>query len=321
MPWRSLPEGAESAPDPNDAFLGGVSPLVKDTLANKVSKCVIITGMSGSGKSTALHMLEDLGFYAIENIPPSLLPQLIQVLGKHEEAVQNGVAAVVDIRGETLLDDLLAVIANLRERGLEIKVIFLDASDATLVKRFEETRRRHPLSSDTTILEAIEMERRELSQILEVADVVVQTTDMSLKELRKEILGKIEASEGRLSVIFTSFGFKHGIPQDSDYVIDVRFLPNPFYEPALRSLSGKNREVQEFILSQRDSSCFFNALFELMEQILVLYKNTGKNIVHIAVGCTGGRHRSVAVAEWLVTRLPGNLTVRHRDIDKDTVIT
>lgn len=321
MPLRYLPEGVENAPDPTDDLSGGVGPLVKESLANKVSKCVIITGMSGSGKSTALHMLEDLGFYAIENIPPSLLPQLIQVLGKHEEAVQNGIAAVVDIRGEKLLGDLLAVIGNLRKRGLDIKVIFLDASDSTLVKRFEETRRRHPLSSDSTILEAIEMERRELSQIHEIADVVVQTTDMSLFELRKEILGKIEASEGQLSVIFTSFGFKHGIPQDSDYVIDVRFLPNPFYEPALRSLSGKNREVQEFILSQRDISCFFDALYELMEQVLVLYKNTGKNIVHIAVGCTGGRHRSVAVAEWLGGRLPGNSVVRHRDIDKDTVIT
>jgi len=167
---------------------------MKESLANKVSRCIIITGMSGSGKSTALHMLEDLGYYAIENIPPTLLPQLIQVLGKHEEAVQNGVAAVVDVRGESLLQDLLAVIENLRRRGLDIRVIFLDASDSSLVKRFEETRRRHPLSCDSTILEAIELERVELAQIHELADAVVNTSEMSLSLLRNEILSKIEIS-------------------------------------------------------------------------------------------------------------------------------
>ncbi len=293
---------------------------MKEPLSNRVSRCVIITGMSGSGKSTALHMLEDLGFYAIENIPPSLLPQLIQVLGKHEEAVQNGVAAVVDVRGESLLGDLLAVIGSLRKRGLNIKVIFLDASDSCLVKRFEETRRRHPLSSDLTILEAIHRERKELSQIHEIADVVVETSDMTLSQLRDEILGKMDISEGPLSVIFTSFGFKHGIPQDSDFVIDVRFLPNPFYLPSLRSMSGKDKEVQDFILSQEGVSSFFGALSVLLGQVLSLYRNTGKNIVHIAVGCTGGRHRSVAVAEWLGSQFPGNSTTRHRDIEKDTVI-
>ncbi|MDO9508185.1 MAG: RNase adapter RapZ [Thermovirgaceae bacterium] len=293
---------------------------MKESLVNKVSRCIIITGMSGGGKSTALHMLEDLGYYAIENIPPTLLPQLIQVLGKHEEAVQNGVAAVVDVRGESLLNHLLAVIENLRKRGLDVRVIFLDASDLSLVKRFEETRRRHPLSCDSTILEAINMERSELAHIHEIADAVVDTSVMSLSELRSEILAKIEISEGPLSIIFTSFGFKHGIPADSDYVIDVRFLPNPFYESSLRSLSGKDKKVQEFITSSSEIAEFIKELSALFERIFNLYRNTGKNLIHIAVGCTGGRHRSVAVAEWLGFRFPGNSLVRHRDIEKETVL-
>lgn len=293
---------------------------MKESLANKVSRCIIITGMSGSGKSTALHMLEDLGYYAIENIPPTLLPQLIQVLGKHEEAVQNGVAAVVDVRGESLLKHLIAVIENLRRRGLDVRVIFLDASDSTLVKRFEETRRRHPLSSDSTILEAINMERVELTHIHEIADAVVDTSAMSLAQLRNEILAKIEVSEGPLSIIFTSFGFKHGIPADSDYVVDVRFLPNPFYDSSLRSLSGKDREVQKFITSSGEIREFVDQLVLLFEKVFALYKSTGKNLIHIAVGCTGGRHRSVAVAEWLGECFPKNSIVRHRDIEKETVI-
>jgi UPF0042 nucleotide-binding protein len=293
---------------------------MKESLANKVSRCIIITGMSGSGKSTALHMLEDLGYYAIENIPPTLLPQLIQVLGKHEEAVQNGVAAVVDVRGESLLQDLLAVIENLRRRGLDIRVIFLDASDSSLVKRFEETRRRHPLSCDSTILEAIELERVELAQIHELADAVVNTSEMSLSLLRNEILAKIEISEGPLSIIFTSFGFKHGIPADSDYVIDVRFLPNPFYESSLRNLSGKDRRVQDFITSSGEIVDFVDQLALLLQKVFSLYRNTGKNQIHIAVGCTGGRHRSVAVTEWLGSRFPESSIVRHRDIEKETVV-
>ena len=293
---------------------------MKESLANKVSRCVIITGMSGGGKSTALHMLEDLGYYAIENIPPTLLPQLIHVLGKHEEAVQNGVAAVVDVRGDSLLNNLLVVIGNLRKRGLDVRVIFLDASDSTLVKRFEETRRRHPLSSDSTIMEAINMERVELIHTLEIADAVIDTSVMSIAQLRNEILAKVDISEGPLSIIFTSFGFKHGIPVDSDYVIDVRFLPNPFYVSSLRNLSGKDKEVQKFITSSGEICEFVDRLILLFEKVFALYRSTGKNLIHIAIGCTGGRHRSVAVAEWLGDRFTENSLVRHRDIEKETVV-
>lgn len=293
---------------------------MKESLVNKVSRCVIITGMSGGGKSTALHMLEDLGYYAIENIPPTLLPQLIHVLGKHEEAIQNGVAAVVDVRGDSLLNNLLVVIENLRKRGLDVRIVFLDASDSTLVKRFEETRRRHPLSSDATILEAINMERVELIHTLEIADAVIDTSVMSLSQLRNEILAIVDISEGPLSIVFTSFGFKHGIPADSDYVIDVRFLPNPFYASSLRHLSGKDKEIQEFINSSGDVCDFVDQLTLLFKKVFALYRSTGKNLIHIAIGCTGGRHRSVAVAEWLGDRFTGNSLVRHRDIEKETVV-
>ncbi|MEA3508423.1 MAG: RNase adapter RapZ [Synergistota bacterium] len=287
----------------------------------KVTRCVVITGMSGGGKTTALHILEDHGMYAIDNIPPALLPQLLSVLGSHPEARQNGVAAVADVRGDRLFMDLVDVVSILKNKGIDLKVLFLDASNSVLLQRFEETRRRHPLSCETSILDAINLERAELSPVLEMADAVLDSTQMDPAQLRKDLLGTLNTSEGPVSVLLTSFGFKHGLPPDSDYVLDVRFLSNPFYDVSMRRLSGLDEKVQNFIRATGDSEPFIRLTGELFRHVLPLYRNTGKNRIHIAVGCTGGRHRSVAVAEWLAREFDHpDLRVRHRDIDKDQVV-
>ena len=288
-----------------------------------VDNVIVITGMSGGGKSTALHILEDQGFFAIDNIPPSLLPQLVEVLGRHRAAMDHGVVAVVDIRGDDLLADLEAVVAMLKRRLRNVILLFMDASDAALIRRFESTRRRHPLGPNLSTLEGIHRERESLALLKEAADVVLDTTGLNLPELRGRVLESLGTPPGRLTVFLTSFGYKHGIPQDCDYLVDVRFFANPFYEPELRAGSGKDEKVVEFILKASPVAGEFlrrqQALFEFM---IPLYEGTGKSQVHIAVGCTGGRHRSVAATEWFARALEQgghSCVVRHRDIDREQV--
>ncbi|NLH95293.1 MAG: RNase adapter RapZ [Synergistaceae bacterium] len=292
-----------------------------ETSGSFVDKIVIITGMSGGGKSTALHILEDQGFFAIDNIPPSLLPQLVEVLGKHRAAVLHGVAAVVDIRGDDLLRDLEAVLEGLRRRLTSVTLLFMDASDSALIRRFECTRRRHPLGPDLSTLEGIQRERESLAPIREASDVVLDTTGSNLSELRGRVLESLGTPPGRLTVFLTSFGYKHGIPQDCDYLVDVRFLSNPYYEAGLRALSGKDPAVVEYILKASPAAVeFLSKQKELFEFLFPLYEGTGKTQIHIAVGCTGGRHRSVAVVEWFASRLEQtgvSCVVRHRDIDRE----
>ncbi len=290
--------------------------------SGKVSNCVIITGMSGAGKSATLNILEDQGLFAIDNIPPSLLPQLLNVLSRHRSAVQNGVVAVVDIRGGDLLTDLVSVQENLREQLTSVKVIFLDASDEILVRRFSETRRNHPLGQDVPILEGIRRERNLLSPVLESADIVLDTSDLPLKILRQKLIEQLSDTSGKSALLFTSFGFKFGVPQDCDFIIDVRFLPNPHYIPALRQFSGKDPSVQEYIRSFPETRGFLERFIELLDYIVPIYGNTGKPQLHFALGCTGGRHRSVAVAEWLGEYFNSpdfQCVVRHRDIERDQV--
>ncbi len=294
-----------------------------ETANSGVEKIVIITGMSGGGKSTALHILEDQGFFAIDNIPPSLLPQLVEVLGRHRAAVLHGIVAVVDIRGDDLLRDLETVMENLKRRLGSVVLLFMDASDAALIRRFESTRRRHPLGPGLSTQEGIQRERESLGPLKEAADVVLDTTGLNLSELRGRVLESLGTPPGRLTVFLTSFGYKHGIPQDCDYLVDVRFLVNPYYELGLRAKSGRDPEVVDFILKAFPAAEeFLKRQKELFEFIIPLYEGTGKTQIHIAIGCTGGRHRSVAVAEWFAARLgeAGHAcVVRHRDIDKEQV--
>jgi len=285
-----------------------------------ISKCIIITGMSGGGKSTALKVLEDIGFYTIDNIPPAILPQIIDMLGTHEAAVNMGVAVVIDVRGGTLLGDFEDVIKALKSELSLVKVIFLDASDEILIRRYETTRRRHPLGVSLPLSEMILKERMMVAPVRELADVVINTSHLSIQELKEAILRSIGVIDVEPSVIITSFGYKYGIPSDSDYVLDVRFLENPFYCPQLRDLTGVEPEVQEYLLSFRETVVFYDESLRLIKLILPLYRKTGKPQVHITIGCTGGRHRSVAYAEWLARQLSADgekCIVRHRDIGKD----
>lgn len=279
--------------------------------------------MSGGGKSSALNVFEDQGFYVIDNLPPTLLPQLLDVLVNHHSAVNNGVAAVVDVRGEELLNDLEKVLLKLQEKVGKLEVLFVDATDETLVRRFETTRRRHPLSQNKTILGGLSLERKLLSSIRKNADIVIDTSGMKSNDFRTKLLEIMGMSSDKTSVILSSFGFKYGIPQDSDYVLDVRFLPNPNYVDDLHSLSGKDYEVQKYLLGFENMETFIEKAEPLIDFVSSVYSSTGKKQIHIAIGCTGGRHRSVAVSEMLAANMKkkGNhVILGHRDIDKGNLL-
>ena len=285
-----------------------------------VNMCVIITGMSGAGKSTALKILEDQGMFAIDNIPPVLLSQLIFLLEKHRAAVRWGVAAVVDVRGDTLLDDFPAALATLRKQTPHVHILFFDAEDTVLLQRFETTRRRHPLEDAGSFLDGITKERERLKPILNYADAVIDTSRLSLSAIRKELIYRFFEDATKVSLVISSFGFKHGIPADCDYIFDVRFLDNPFYNPLLKPLSGKDKAVQEEIWKTSEAQGFWEKSIAFLEYVVPLYLRSGKAHLHIGIGCTGGRHRSVAVAERLHThfqKYPGGCIIRHRDIDRE----
>ena len=288
-------------------------------MVNESRECIIITGMSGAGKSSALNVLEDQGFYAIDNLPPALLPQLFDILESHSTAAEKGVAAVVDARSETLLNDLAQVVAKLRENGIRTKIIFIDCSDEDLVRRFETTRRRHPMAEGLTILQGIETERARLNNIIKSADIVIDTTGLKLPDFKKRLLEASGMSVEQPAVIISSFGFKYGAPQDADFIIDARFLPNPNYVDELHSLSGKDEAVLNYLHSFPMFGEFLSRADSLFGYVSSVYGDTGKKQLHICVGCTGGRHRSVAVAELLGSYLKAagkRVRVQHRDIDR-----
>ena len=285
-----------------------------------VNECVIITGMSGAGRSVALKILEDQGFYAADNIPPILMPQLMEVLSGNAAAVETGVAVVVDIRGEALFEDLFATVEKLKGTVKDVRLVYLDASDDWLVRRYETTRRRHPLGKGVTILEGIAKERQRLVEIRERADIVMDTSSMLPSDLRSVLLTELGLNDDPLTAIVSSFGFKYGVPRDCDYMFDVRFLPNPNYVPELKKLSGEDHEIQNYLSRFPARRYLLDRLESLLDFVLTQYYNTGKKQVHIAVGCTGGRHRSVAVAAELSRYLSskGLRTVtNHRDIDRE----
>ena len=286
-----------------------------------VPQLVILTGVSGSGKSTALRALEDAGFYCVDNLPIVLLEKLLQLSG-HTAGEVSRIAAVVDARDVRFLPEAPRIIGELRQLGIPLTVLFLDATDESLVRRYSETRRRHPLSGDSgTVLDGVVAERQALAGLHAVADEVVDTTNLNVHDLKRLVGRRFVSGEGaKLGVTVVSFGFRYGIPAHADLVLDVRFLPNPYFVPELRARVGTEPAVRDFVLAQPDAQAFLGRLLDFGSFLLPRYKAEGKSYLTIAIGCTGGKHRSVAIAGELARRLEvAGQSVRlwHRDIEKE----
>jgi UPF0042 nucleotide-binding protein len=284
-------------------------------------KLVIITGVSGSGKSTALRALEDSGFYCVDNLPVVLLEKMLELSG-HTAGQVSRIAAGVDARDVRFLPEAPRIIGELRELGIDLTLLFLDATDEALVRRYSETRRRHPLSGQAgTVQDGIAAERRALAGLRAVADEVVDSSTLNVHDLKRLVARRFVSGEGAtLGVTVVSFGFRYGIPPHADLVLDVRFLPNPYFVPELRSHVGTEPEVRDFVLTQPDAQAFLERLTDLGGFLLPRYKAEGKSYLTIAIGCTGGKHRSVAIAGELSRRLEvAGQAVRlwHRDIEKE----
>lgn len=283
----------------------------------KDDRFLIITGLSGSGKTVVSHFLEDLGYYCVDNLPAKLIPIFVDLWMRKEVEIDK-VALVVDIREHGFLTSFPEVWERIRKK-ISPKLIFLDASDETLVKRFSETRRPHPLTS-RSILQGVRLERRRLAAIKKMADEVIDTSATSISEL-KEVFSQrfLKRPKARLQVILISFGYKYGIPLDSDLIFDTRFLPNPFYIDNLRDKTGNNRAVRDFVLKAKETKAYLNELFRFIRFLMPKFVAEGKSRLVIAVGCTGGRHRSIVIAEILKDYLGKqkyDIKINHRDIIK-----
>lgn len=284
----------------------------------KDDRFLIITGLSGSGKTVVSRSLEDLGYYCIDNLPAKLIPSLVDLWLRREMEIEK-IALVVDIREHGFLTVFPQVLKSLG-RKITPWVVFLDASNETLVKRFSESRRPHPLSRRRSILDGVNRERKQLAVIKDLADEVIDTSAMSLSEL-KALLARRFLKKRRplLQVLITSFGYKHGLPLDSDMVLDTRFLPNPFYSDRLKGLTGLSRPVRDFVLKSDLTEHFLTELIRFLDFLMPRFVEEGKSHVRIAVGCTGGRHRSVVVAEALKSYLKKrkyDIKIVHRDLRK-----
>jgi UPF0042 nucleotide-binding protein len=298
--------------------LKSVTPIALEVRRVIKPTILVITGLSGAGKTLALHALEDVGYFCVDNLPPRLLPTLAELCVRSRQPITK-VALVADVRGGEFFHDLKDAIAQLREHSHEVRVFFLEASDEVLVRRYKETRRRHPLDSEgQDLLQAIQKEREQLADIRAIADEVLDTSGLTPQQLRDEILRRLQAgAKATMQVKVVSFGFKYGLPVDADLVLDVRFLPNPNYDPSLRPLSGLDERVKQFVLQQPETQEFLRRLQSLLEFALPHYRREGKTYLTIAVGCTGGRHRSVVLAEAIAhfIRQQGYpCTIQHRDV-------
>ena len=279
---------------------------------------LLVTGMSGAGRSTAARALEDAGWFVIDNIPPMLIGAAIDVAVENPDV--HRVAVVVDARGGSFFPQLTEAMANLRRDGVDLQVLFLEASEESLVRRFESSRRPHPLQEGKRILDGLRRERLVLGDLRSTADLVIDTTHLNVHELRRAIDAAFAEPDERLRVTIMSFGFKHGIPVDADMVADARFLPNPFWDESLRDLTGRDATVADAVLAGDGADVFLEHLAALVRTTRDGYLREGKRFVTVAVGCTGGKHRSVALAEALSTMLESPhavVGVEHRDLGKE----
>ncbi len=259
----------------------------------------IITGMSGAGKSNMVQVLEDLNYYCVDNLPPNLFMKFTELVSQSQSDFEN-VALVADVRGGKFFSDLHDVLEDLKAQGIAYEIIFLEASDEVLVRRYKETRRRHPLSYSGSVLDGIQEERKRLQAIRNMADVIIDTSKMKVQEFKEKATRYLDANnQSGLNLSIMSFGFKHGLPIDADLVMDVRFLPNPYYIPELKTQTGLSHEVQDYVYNQDITKNFVEKYSQLILDILPEYIKEGKKHLVIAIGCTGGQHRSVAIAEKL----------------------
>jgi RNase adapter protein RapZ len=286
----------------------------------KQPRVVIITGLSGSGKSTALRALEDIGFFCVDNLPVVLLPKFLEIQSDPAKEITQ-VAMVMDLRERGFPEKHARIFTRLKERGYRIEVLFFDASDEAILHRFSETRRSHPLAPRGSLTEGISLEREELASLRRMADKVIDTTSCNVHQLKdivqRYFLGKKPGK--RLVIHVTSFGYRYGLPADADMVLDVRFLPNPHFLDELRSRDGHDPGVRDYVLKSEGGKIFIGKLFDLMAFLIPLYEKEGKSRFNIALGCTGGRHRSVVMANHLGAYLEGKgyfVNIAHRDIGK-----
>ena len=283
-------------------------------------RIVIVTGLSGSGKSTAIHVLEDLGFYCVDNLPVALIPRFLELWDRSGPEL-NRIALGIDLRERTMLGDFPRVLDELGVAGYSVDVLFFEASDEVLVRRFSETRRPHPLSPTGTPADGIRLEHEKLAGLRERANRIVDTTALTVHELREELRRLVMGADyaGVLTLTLMSFGYKYGLPTDADTIVDVRFLPNPFFVQELRAKSGLDPDVADYVLRGEDTRDFLARLLGLLEFTLPRYQREGKSYATIALGCTGGRHRSVVLIEELSRVLrDGSYRVRvqHRDVGR-----
>jgi UPF0042 nucleotide-binding protein len=281
----------------------------------------VVTGLSGAGRSTAAKCLEDLGWFVVDNLPPELILTMVELGAKAQGAVTR-VAVVMDVRSRAFTDDLASIIRELDASGYKPRVLFLEATDDVLVRRFEQVRRGHPMQADGRLIDGIKAERDLLGPLREDADLVLDTSTLSVHQLRAKIedaFGTDATTSTKVTVL--SFGYKYGIPMDADLVMDVRFLPNPFWIPELKDLTGKDADVRNYVLTQEGAEEFLDRYHELLRLIGAGYRREGKRYLTLAIGCTGGKHRSVAISEELSRRLADEdrmaVKVVHRDLGRE----
>ena len=282
-------------------------------------KLIVITGLSGSGKSTALRAFEDMGFFCVDNLPIRLFPKFLELSSENSEV--NKIATVMDVREKEFLISYERVFEEIHAQGYKIEILFLEASDEVLIRRFKETRRRHPLAKDGAILEGIAKERACLSDIKKMATKVVDTSFFSIHDLRQWVKSNYSSTltSEQLSINLISFGFKYGLPYEADIIMDVRFLPNPYFVPGLKGLDGRDERVVNYIKKWKETGVFLEKFLDLIYYLLPLYCREGKTYLNIGIGCTGGRHRSVVIAnilkEYLSKKMNYRISVNYRDIE------
>lgn len=287
-------------------------------MLEKTIHLVIVTGMSGAGKTVAIQSFEDLGYFTIDNMPPALLPKFLDLMSHSKD--NDKIALVVDMRSRSFFAEIREILDSIEEEDhLDLKILFLDATDGELVARYKETRRSHPLATDGRVLDGIALERELLAPLKNMSQNVIDTTELTPRNLRKTITEQFASSDSQpeFRIEVMSFGFKYGLPLDADLVFDVRFLPNPYYIPELRNQTGMDAGVYNYVMDSQESEDFYKNLLGLIEPILPGYRKEGKSVLTIAIGCTGGQHRSVAFAKRLAEDLSKNWIVNQSHRDKD----